>query len=114
MLSARGRTRSEERGFKMRLHPMWLAAVVLVFGLSSLPELAADEAKRAVEAKPAAGAQPAAGKDDGFVSLFDGKSLDGWVVTNCKAAVEGGSLVILEGNGLVRSDKVYGDFVLEL
>ncbi len=60
---------------------------------------------------PAAAASPA---DDGFVPLFDGKSLEGWVVTDCKAAVEDGKLVILEGNGFVRTEKRYGDFVLEL
>jgi hypothetical protein len=56
------------------------------------------------EAKPA----------DGFVPLFNGKDLGGWVVTGCKAAVENGNLVILEGDGLIRTEKQYGDYVLEL
>ena len=53
-------------------------------------------------------------KGDGFVPLFDGKTLAGWVVTTCKADVEDGKLVILEGLGFVRTEKMYGDFVLEL
>jgi len=51
---------------------------------------------------------------EGFISLFDGKTLNGWTVTTCKADVENGCIVILEGKGFVRSDKIYGDFVLEL
>lgn len=48
------------------------------------------------------------------VSLFDGKSLAGWQVTGCKAGVEDGSLVIQEGDGFVRADHKYRDFILEL
>lgn len=48
------------------------------------------------------------------VPLFNGQDLDGWHVTNCKAAVEDGALVVLEGNGLVRTDHQYRDFVLEV
>lgn len=48
------------------------------------------------------------------VSLFDGQSLQGWHVTGCRAGVEEGALVIQEGNGLVRTDHRYRDFVLEL
>jgi hypothetical protein len=66
----------------------------------------------AVRAQDKPAAPP--GGNDGFVSLFDGRTLNGWVVTGCKAGVENGNLVILEGNGLVRADKVYGDFILEL
>ncbi|MEX0587082.1 MAG: DUF1080 domain-containing protein [Pirellulales bacterium] len=47
-------------------------------------------------------------------SLFDGKSLDGWTVTDCKAEVEDGAIVLKEGNGMVRTNEKYGDFVLEL
>jgi 3-keto-disaccharide hydrolase len=46
--------------------------------------------------------------------LFNGKNLAGWDVTNCKIAVEDGALVLKEGNGFVRSNLKYGDFVLEL
>ena len=48
------------------------------------------------------------------LSLFNGENLAGWQVTGCQAAVENGALVLLEGNGLVRSDHQYRDFILEL
>jgi hypothetical protein len=48
------------------------------------------------------------------VTLFNGQNLDGWHVTGCEADVENGSLVLKSGNGLVRTDHRYGDFVLEL
>lgn len=48
------------------------------------------------------------------VSLFDGQSLSGWQVTGCKAGVEDGALVIQDGDGFVRADHLYRDFVLEL
>ena len=47
-------------------------------------------------------------------SLFDGKTLDNWIVTDCDVGVENGSLVLKKGEGLVRSHHRYGDFVLEL
>src|SRR6185436_1233112 len=54
-------------------------------------------------------------KPAGFrTSLFNGKDLAGWHVTGCKVAVEDGNLVILEGDGFVRTDHRYTDFVLEL
>jgi hypothetical protein len=45
-------------------------------------------------------------------TLFDGKSLDDWIVTDCKVEVQDGALLLKEGNGLVRSKEKYGDFVL--
>jgi Domain of Unknown Function (DUF1080) len=48
------------------------------------------------------------------ISLFNGQNLDGWHVTGCKAAAENGAIVIQEGNGLLRTDHQYRDFVLEL
>jgi len=51
----------------------------------------------------------------GFTTtLFNGKDLDGWIVTECDAAVEAGNLLIKSGNGLTRSELRYRDFVLEL
>ena len=47
-------------------------------------------------------------------ALFNGHDLAGWHVTDCEAAVEDGLLVLKSGDGLVRSDHRYGDFVLEL
>jgi len=46
--------------------------------------------------------------------LFNGKDLSGWHVTRCEAGVEDGALVLQNGNGFVRSDHRYKDFVLEL
>ncbi len=48
------------------------------------------------------------------LSLFNGQNLDGWHVTGCQAGVEDGAIVLKEGNGLVRTDHQYRDFVLEL
>ena len=54
-------------------------------------------------------------KPEGFKeSLFNGKNLDGWVVTGCEAGVEKGLLVLKDGDGFVRSVQRYGDFILEL
>jgi hypothetical protein len=44
--------------------------------------------------------------------LFDGKTLDGWEVTDCKVEVQDGAMLLKEGNGLVRTKEKYGDFVL--
>jgi hypothetical protein len=60
----------------------------------------------------------AADKDDGFVTLFNGKNLDGWVV---KGKAEGWQVKdgILRSEGgkggdWVRSAKEYGDFILKV
>jgi hypothetical protein len=48
-------------------------------------------------------------------SLFDGHSLDGWTAENgCGAAVENGLLVLKAGDGWLRSDHTYTDFVLHV
>lgn len=60
-----------------------------------------------------------AADDDGWVSLFDGKSLDGWTQKNGTATyrVEEGTIVgkTTEGspNSFLCSNKDYGDFELE-
>ena len=46
--------------------------------------------------------------------LFNGRNLDGWIVTGCEVEVQDGLLVLKDGNGLVRSHHRYADFVLEL
>ncbi len=57
--------------------------------------------------------------DDGFVALFDGKSLDGWEQHSGKAEyrVEDGAIVgktvIKTGNSFLCTKKKYGNFVLE-
>jgi hypothetical protein len=45
--------------------------------------------------------------------LFDGKTLKGWTILKCEADVEKGNIILKEGNGLLQSEKQYGDFVLE-
>ncbi len=47
------------------------------------------------------------------VALFDGKSLQGWTLLKCEATVDNGDILIVSGNGLVQTEKKYGDFVLE-
>jgi hypothetical protein len=50
---------------------------------------------------------------DKRIPLFDGKTLDGWTVLKCEAAVDDGDILIVAGNGLVQTEKKYGDFILE-
>jgi hypothetical protein len=52
--------------------------------------------------------------EDKFVSLFDGKTLDGWKVYKCEAEVQDGCILLKGGNGWVHREKKYGDYVLEL
>ena len=47
------------------------------------------------------------------VALFDGKTLAGWDLLKCEAAVDNGEILIKAGNGMVQTQKKYGDFVLE-
>lgn len=50
---------------------------------------------------------------DNRIALFDGKTLDGWTILKCEAAVDSGDILIQEGNGLIQTENKYGDFVLE-
>lgn len=75
-----------------------IVVCVLVLGVCSCSDRGSDE--------------PAAYTGDG-TALFDGTSLDGWTVLNCEAVVDGGDILLVEGNGLVQSEKMYGNFVLE-
>jgi hypothetical protein len=59
-------------------------------------------------------AQDTAKAGEKFVSLFDGKTLDGWKVENCEVEIQDGCIFLKGGNGWLRSEKTYGDFVLEL
>jgi hypothetical protein len=47
------------------------------------------------------------------VSLFDGRTLDGWDVMTCEAEVQDGVILLKGGNGLVQTAKKYRDFVLD-
>ncbi len=46
--------------------------------------------------------------------LFNGRDLSGWHVTRCETVVENGAILLKAGNGFVRTDHRYRDFVLEL
>ena len=46
-------------------------------------------------------------------ALFDGKTLYGWTLINCEATVDNGDILLKAGNGLIQTEKKYGDFVLE-
>ena len=97
-----------------RFHPVLGVAALVAASWITAPAAPAADAPAKADAPPATAPStvPAA---DGFVSVFNGKDLTGWVLTgDVKAGVEGGSLVIQDGNGLVRLEKLYGDFVLEL
>jgi hypothetical protein len=49
-----------------------------------------------------------------FKPLFDGKTLNGLTVTDCEVTIEdGGVLLLKDGNGMVRTNEKYADFVLE-
>lgn len=47
------------------------------------------------------------------VSLFDGKTLEGWTIITCEATVDDGDILLVAGNGLVQTEKKYGDYILE-
>ncbi|MCE9604713.1 MAG: DUF1080 domain-containing protein [Planctomycetia bacterium] len=46
------------------------------------------------------------------VSLFNGKDLSGWVVTECETEVKDGVLLLKAGEGWIRTENKYVDFVL--
>lgn len=48
-------------------------------------------------------------------SLFDGHTLNGWTAENgCKATVKNGEILLESGNGWLRSDQTYSDFMLHI
>jgi hypothetical protein len=54
-------------------------------------------------------------REEGFVSLFDDKTVDGWHLMNdAKFVAEDGVLKLNGGLGWLRSDKEYSDFILRL
>ena len=57
-----------------------------------------------------------AGDDEpGYVTLFNGQNLDGWIIENKgQFSVRDGLLVLNKGTGWLRSKNEYGDFVLKL
>ena len=68
-----------------------------------------------IAALAANGGRPGVASEPGYVSLFDGKSLEGWVVeNNGQFLVRDGLLVVNRGTGWLRSAKEYGDFILRM
>lgn len=59
---------------------------------------------------PKLDAAPRAGGAE--VALFNGKDLSGWVVTECETEVKDGVLLLKAGEGWIRSNDKYADFVL--
>lgn len=54
-------------------------------------------------------------KEEGFVPLFNGQSLDGWHLMNgAKFVAEEGVIKLNGGRGWLRSDKQYSDYILRL
>lgn len=47
------------------------------------------------------------------VSLFDGKTLQGWKAVTCEAEVVDGAILIKAGNGILLADKEYADYIFE-
>lgn len=47
------------------------------------------------------------------VALFDGKTLNGWTLVTCEAVVDDGNILLKSGNGLVQTEKKYGNFIFE-
>jgi hypothetical protein len=88
---------------------MLLAACVLV--------LAAGSALWAAEAAPpkAEAASPPKADEEGFVPIFNGKDLTGWVGLKDGYKVEDGRLVCLkETSGNIYTEKDFADFILRL
>jgi hypothetical protein len=48
------------------------------------------------------------------VSLFDGETLNGWHVTGCDTVVQDGAILLKGGDGFIRTNHRYADFVLQL
>lgn len=56
-----------------------------------------------------------ADNEPGYVSLFNGKNLDGWVIeNNARFSVHGGLLALNKGTGWLRSEQEYADFVFKM
>ncbi|MDX1946739.1 MAG: DUF1080 domain-containing protein [Pirellulaceae bacterium] len=55
-----------------------------------------------------------AGETGVRTKVFTGENLHGWHVTGCEAVAENGVLLLKSGDGFIRTDSRYRDFVLEL
>lgn len=63
-----------------------------------------------LDAGPRPDSAPHAGGTE--ITLFNGKDLTGWVVTECETEVKDGVLLLKAGEGWVRTENQYADFVL--
>jgi len=79
-----------------------LCSIVVVVAVALLTSCAVIESGKTSESP-----------QDRRVALFDGKSLNGWTVLKCEATVDNGEILIQAGNGLIQTEKEYGDFILE-
>jgi hypothetical protein len=105
---------------KMRYTLVLLAVMLASFSSTTLA--AEKEAKKNAKCCDAPAKQqkkqnkkscPAAKKEKGFVKLFNGKNLDGWVGATKGYKAEKGKLVYTKG-GYLRTKKEYADFILRL
>ena len=79
------------------LAPIALTVLLSVFASMTSP-IAADDKKPS---------------EEGFISLFDGKTLNGWVGAKDAYAVEAGNIVCVKGTaGNLLTEKEYADFVI--
>jgi hypothetical protein len=93
-------------------------AVWVVLGAAANRGVGADAAAPAAPASAPAATQPAGGAlPEGFVRLFDGKTLDGWKGRDTHWKVEDGAIVgyttakdPLKHNEFLYTEKEYGDF----
>jgi hypothetical protein len=94
---SRGQLDSPERQGNMTRH-IWLAwLVALAISVPSLLQAAADDKK----------------PEDGFVALFDGKTLAGWSGAKDAYKVEAGAIVCVQGTaGNLLTGREFSDFVL--
>jgi hypothetical protein len=80
--------------------------IAICFVLCGLVNISAATSKAAEDGK---------GLEKGFVSLFNGKTLDGWHLMNgAKFVAEDDVIKLNGGRGWLRSDKEYSDFILRL
>ena len=93
----------------VRLFSCFALLACLVCVTSSLPALSATSAITAEDPTDIINQE----EKEGFVSLFDGKTLDGWIGKYKGIKAKDGMIVVEKGcRGAILSKKEYGDFVL--
>jgi hypothetical protein len=95
------------------MRTLFISPILLT--LAEVPVLCAQDAKAPDGKAPEAKAeQPAAEAPGVRYALFNGVDLSGWHVTACETVVTDGTLHLKGGDGFVRTDHRYSDFILEL